>query len=164
VKFFIDGLVLADFSVGKSIGLLLGGKQLHILAQRSLVALQGENLIGLLFEYGLGDLTLTAHGINSDDCALNVQHFQKLGDGNDLVGLVRHLHLTQHQAVPGGEGGNHVDRRLSGVPVARTPHGLAIDCNHPSRDPDDRGHPCNEAALERIGSLRGWRPSGKSLQ
>jgi len=85
--------------------------------------------------------------------AFDGQHVQKLGDGDDLIGLVGHLHLTQHQALAGGEGRDHVDGVFGHAFGAA--HGLAVDGHHPFGDPDQGGHPGHEATLERLGVERG---------
>jgi hypothetical protein len=54
----VDGFMLGDLGIAETIRLLLGGKQLDILAQRALVALEGENVIGILVEDFLGRTSL----------------------------------------------------------------------------------------------------------
>ena len=56
----IDGLVAADCGVLEPIGLLLGGEQLNILAQRALIALERENVIGLCVDDFLRNAALVA--------------------------------------------------------------------------------------------------------
>jgi hypothetical protein len=96
----------------------------------------------------------------------NRQHVEKLWDCQDLIGLLRHLDLTEHEALARGEGGNHMNGGLRALLVAGSAHGLAIDRNHPRGNPRYRGHPGDEAALERIGVqsgedvaevIMGWR-------
>ena len=51
----VDALVPADGGVLEVIGFLLVGEQLDVLAQRALIALQGEDVVGLLVQDFLGD-------------------------------------------------------------------------------------------------------------
>jgi hypothetical protein len=81
----IDGLVAADRGVLEAIGLLLGGEQLDILAQRALVALKGENVIGVLVEDFLRDAALAAHGVDGYDGALDRHHVEQGWNGDDLI-------------------------------------------------------------------------------
>ena len=99
----------------KPLALLLGHEQFDILAQRALVALQGEDVIGLLVEDLLGDVALAAHRVDGDDGALDRHHVEQLRDGDDLVGFLRHLDLPEHEALARREGGDHVDGRLAAL-------------------------------------------------
>ena len=109
----IDRLIAADRRVLEAVGLLLGDEELDILAQRALVAFQREDVIGLLVEDFLGDVALAAHRVDGHDGALDRHHVEQLGDGDDLVRLLRHLDLAEHEALARREGRDHVDRRLA---------------------------------------------------
>src|SRR5690606_20174780 len=100
----IDRLVLTDRGILEFSGFLLPGEELDIVTKGALVALQGEHVIGSSVDDLPGDLTLAAYGIDGDDGALDGQHIQEFGNGDDLVRLLRHLDLSQHQALTGGEG------------------------------------------------------------
>lgn len=115
------------------IGLLLSHEEFDIHAQRALIALQGEHVVSLLVEDFPGDVALAAHRIDGDDRPLDRQHLQQLGDGHDLVGLVRHVDLTEHQALAGGEGRDHVDGGLGAGLLIGAPRGLAVDRDHLGR-------------------------------
>src|SRR5262245_37785459 len=52
--------VAADPAIFEPDSVLLGHEQLDILAQRSLVAVQGEHIVGLLLHHLLGDLALAS--------------------------------------------------------------------------------------------------------
>src|ERR1700693_6309296 len=108
----VDGFMSGDLGIAEAIRLLLGGEQLDILAQRALVALEGENVIGILVEDFLGDVALAADGVGGNDGAFDHQHVEKRRNGDDLVGFVGHLDLAEHEALACREGGHHVDRRF----------------------------------------------------
>jgi hypothetical protein len=78
---------LADFAVLKAHGFLLGDEDLDILAQRPLIALQREDVVGFLVEDLLRDVSLAAHRIDGHDRSLDRKHAQKLRDRYDLVGF-----------------------------------------------------------------------------
>ena len=160
----IDGLVAGDGRVAKIIGFLLSHEQIDIVSERSLVALEGKDVIGLFVDDLLGDGPLAAHGVDRDHGAFDGQHVQELRDGDNLVGLVGHLHLTQHHALTGGEGRDHMDRVFCHALGAA--QGLAIDSHRPFGDPDQGRHPRHEATLECLGVesgqnitevVMGWR-------
>src|SRR5882724_13081074 len=55
----VDCLIAADLGVLEPLGLLLGHEDLDILAERALVALQGQDVIGFLVDDLLRNLALT---------------------------------------------------------------------------------------------------------
>ena len=108
----IDGLGSADLGVLEIDPLLLVDKQLDVVSERALVALQGEDVIGFLVEDRLRDVTLAAHRVDGYDRTLDLQHAQELGDGDDLVGLLPHLDLAEYETLSRGESRHDVDRTL----------------------------------------------------
>ena len=66
-----------------------------------LISFQGEHVIRLVSDDPVGDLHLTAHGIDRDQSALELpglgQKIEQVRDGGDLVGLLRHAQLGQGQ-------------------------------------------------------------------
>src|SRR3954466_6219423 len=147
----VDRLITADLGVLEACCLLLGNKQLNVLAQRALIALQREHVIGFLVHDLLCDVALAAHGIDGHDRTLDRQHVQQFGNSDDLVGLFRDLPLTQHEPLAGCEGRNHVDRRDAVLLSARPPRGLAITGNHPVRRSGQCSDPGDKASLELLG-------------
>src|SRR4051812_19383195 len=147
----VDRLITADLGILKACCLLLGDKQLNVLAQRALIALQREHVIGFLVHDLLCDVALATHGIDGHDRTLDRQHVQQFGNSDDLVGLFRDLHLTQHEPLAGCEGRNHVDRRDAVLLSARPPRGLAINGNHPVRRSGQCSDPGDKASLELLG-------------
>src|SRR4051794_16333515 len=144
----------ADLGVGEVLGFLLRGEQRDVLVQRALIALEGQNVVGLLVQDLLRDAALASHGLDGHDGALDRQQVQQLGDGDDLIGLVRHLDLTQHEALTGRKGRHHVKRALALLAkgLARR---LAIDGDHLGRGTRELADPAHEAATERFGIERG---------
>src|SRR6202161_4172326 len=91
----IDGLVAADLGVLEIYCLLFIDEELDVVFERALISLQGENVIGFLFDDRLRDIALTAHRVDRHDRPLDRQHAQQFGNGDDLVGFFPYLHLTR---------------------------------------------------------------------
>src|SRR3954447_25698449 len=92
------------------------------------------------------------------------------GDGYDLVSLICHFHLAQHQPLARGKGRDHVDGRLVALLVVGSAQRLAINGDHLGCDAGDRCHPGDETALERLSVQSGqdvakmivsWRAVGE---
>ena len=71
----------------KTGGLSLLEQVFQVLVQVPLVLLHCQEVVGFLVQDALGDLLLAPHGANGDDAVLQVQQFQKPGDGGDFVGF-----------------------------------------------------------------------------
>jgi hypothetical protein len=84
---------------------------------------------------------------DSDDGTLDRQHVEQGGNGDNLVRLLAHLGLRQHQALPRGEGRDHVDGLLGSL-LPRTPGRLAVDGDNLGRRLGQRRHPGYEATPE----------------
>jgi hypothetical protein len=103
---------------------------------------------------------LAAHRVDGHDRPLDLQHAQELGDGDDLVGLLRHFHLAENQTLSRGESRHDVDRTLEILLLLRglrtgPAHGLTVDGDHFGRNPRLRRDPGDEATLEGLGVQRG---------
>ena len=105
----VDGGVPADRRILERNRLLLASEQFDIVAQRSLVALQREDVVGLLVDDFLCDFALAAHGVDGHHRALDSQKVEQRRNGDDLVGLFADLDLPEHHALAGGEGRNDMD-------------------------------------------------------
>ena len=156
----IDGLVAADLGVLEIDRLLLVDEELDVVFERALIAFEGEDVIGFLVDDRLRDVALAAHRVDGHDRPLDLQHAQELGDGDDLVGLLRHLDLTENQTLSRGESRHDVDRTLGVLLLLgglRTgpAHGLAVDGDHFGRNPRLRRDPRDKATLEGLGVQRG---------
>src|SRR5208282_446727 len=86
--------------------LLFAGEHLHIVAQCALVALQREDVVGLLVDDFLRDVALATHGVDGHHRALDGQQLEQRRNGDDLVGLVADSGLPEHHALARGEGRN----------------------------------------------------------
>ena len=146
----VDASVLAEGGIFEIIGFLFIHEECDVRAQRALIGLQGEDVIGASIDHLAGDLALAAHGVDGDDRAFNDQHVQKLGDGNDLIGFLGHLDLAEHQSLARREGRDDVDRRVA-LFGKRAAAGLAVDGNHLGGDAGLSRHPSHEALLEPLG-------------
>ena len=66
-----------------------------------LIALEGEQVVGLVGDDFVGDLDLAAHGVDGHERAFELlgpgELIKKIGNGGDLVGLFRHTELRQGQ-------------------------------------------------------------------
>ena len=145
----VDGPVLADFRILERDRLLLAGQQFDIVAQRALVALQRENVIGLLVDDCLRDFALAAHGVDGHHRALDGQKLEQRRNGDDLVGLVADLGLPEHHALARGEGRDDMDGVFGPLLLVGAPHRLAVDGDHFRRRLRQRRRPRHKTALER---------------
>src|SRR5215831_4679316 len=67
----VDGFMAADFGVLECACLLFGDEEFHVVAERSLIALEREDVIGLLLQNLFGDGALAPHGVDGDDGAFD---------------------------------------------------------------------------------------------
>jgi len=96
------------------------------------------------------DLPLAADRVDRDGGAPEVDHRQQFGDGGDLVLLIEHAQLRQHQPVLGGERADDVRHRRARVPGVReaAPQALAVDRDQPAAAGDaQRVHPLPQHLL-----------------
>jgi hypothetical protein len=63
-------------------------------AEKTLIALECQDIVGLLIDDLLSDGPLAAHGVDGHDRPLDFEHFQKPENGDDLVGLLADLDLV----------------------------------------------------------------------
>ena len=63
----VDRFVSADLCILEAVGLLLCREKLDVLAKSGLVALECENVVGLLGQDFRRDVALTAHSVDSHD-------------------------------------------------------------------------------------------------
>src|SRR5437879_3743230 len=89
--------------------------------------LEGQHVIAAAIDNSGGDFLLTAHGVDGDDGSLQVQDFEKLRDGGNLVGFAIDRLLAQQQMVLTRPGADQMQRALAGSGVERASQGLAID-------------------------------------
>jgi hypothetical protein len=76
--------------------------------ERGLIALQSEEIIGVVVDDLVGDFDLAAHGVDGDERAFELsgvgELVEQLGDGGDFIGLFWNGKLRQSQAGVGGVG------------------------------------------------------------
>jgi hypothetical protein len=147
----IDRLMAADLGIFEAVGLLLGGKNLHILAKGALIAFESEDVISLLVHDFLRNLALAANRLDGDDGALDCHHVEECRNGDDLVGLFRDFDLSEHEALTRRKCRHHVDRGFGASLLVGAAQRLAIDGNHIGRRAGQRSHPGHEALLELVG-------------
>jgi hypothetical protein len=138
----ISGLVSVEGAVGRVLK-----KKSDVLMERRLIFFNLDDIIGLFFDYGLGDFFLAAHRIYGDNGALQGKGFDQFWNGGDFIGFVIGLELAQHQSELRSPGTDHVYGRLSVGFVVRSAKSFAID-----------GH---RFSLDRFGEL--LNPAGKEV-
>ncbi len=106
---------------------------LNILVQLTLVLLHRQHIVGTTICDLLRNLSLAAHGVDSYDTAIQLQHLQQLRNGSDLIGFLVGLDLTQGQALLGGPGADHMDGPLLPSTVIGPSGRLAVDSHHLAR-------------------------------
>ena len=98
----LDRLVPTHLHPGEVV-LHLVQEELHDpVVQCGLIRLDRQYIVGLRLDDLAGDLRLTAHGVDGHQAAGDIQQFQQLGDGGDLVALLIDDDLTQADVVGGG--------------------------------------------------------------
>ncbi|GJD67050.1 hypothetical protein MPEAHAMD_7254 [Methylobacterium frigidaeris] len=134
----IDGLVAVEAGLPG-----VCEEQAHVLGEHGPVVFEREEIVGALVEDGLGDGGLRAHGVDRHQGAGQLQPLQQQRDRHDLVGLLTHGLLAQHQALARRPGRDDMERMAAlGAGATRT---LAIDR-------DDVG----------LGLAQGLDPGGKA--
>ena len=145
----VDGRVLADRCILERDRLLLLGEQLDIVAQRALVALQREDVIGLLVDDRLRDFALATRSVDGHHRALDGQKLEQGGNGDDLVRLVADPGLSEHHTLARGEGRDDMDRLFGPLLLVGAPHRLAVDGDYFGRRLRERRRPRHKTTLER---------------
>jgi len=103
----------------------------HVLGEGRPVVFEREQIIGALGADRLGDFALAAHGVDGDEGALDLQPLDEQGDGDNLVAFPVDGLLAEHQALPGGPGGDEVQQCAAGrVGATRS---LAVNGNDVGR-------------------------------
>lgn len=100
---------------------------LDVFVQGRVVVLHGQHVVGFLLHDLRRDRALTAHRVDGDRDTSDVEEPQQLRDGDDLVRLLGHLHLSQHQALVGEPCAHPVDRLAPRRRVEAAAQRLAVD-------------------------------------
>ena len=70
---------------------------------------------------------MTTHGVDGDDSVLQVDLFEKHGNGGDFIGLVCRGDLAQGNAFLAGPGADDMERPKVAAGVVRAATGLAVN-------------------------------------
>ena len=128
-----------------------GGKcRLHCGMGGRPVLLEGEDIVASAVEDRPRDLGLGPHGIDGDECAVQVQSLEQQGNGHDFIGFFRHRFLSEHETLTRGPGGYGMQGHAAlgaGVAAAR---GLAINRDNIGHVVAQTLDPGEEAGLEHL--------------
>ena len=98
-----------------------------------LVAFEGEQVIGLMFDDLVGDRDLATHGVDGHQRALELTGFgqvvEELGNSRDFIGLLGHAQLAQDQPGVARVGTQRVQRFKSLALIVCAARGLAVNGN-----------------------------------
>jgi len=125
---FFGGLEAVHFILVRG-GDALGGtgldEPLDFLMCGAVIALEGEDMVGVFADDVGGDILLASHDINGDDAAFEFEGAKRFGDGGNLVGFFIHFDLAQHQSIFRCPGADDVGNGISLVEGAA--QGFAVD-------------------------------------
>jgi hypothetical protein len=119
-------------------------RRADLLGERRPVVLEREEVVGALAADRPGDVGLAAHGVDGDERTLELEPRQEQRDRIDLVRLLGHGLLAEHQ--PARPGRDQV-QRIAALRLA-PPRGLAVDRNDVGRLLAQALHPGREALGE----------------
>lgn len=114
--------------------------------QAGLITFHRQQVVRLFVDDQPGNRLLAAHGVDTDQKALEVQRLQQFRASRDLIALARHLLLTKQQAEFGRERTDHVNGLLAAS--TRTAHRFAFDRNRPAQRRDRLADQAAETALK----------------
>ena len=100
-------------------GHVLPGQLLQLPFQARLVVLDRQEVVGAAGDDPLGGAPLGVHGVCGDQGPVQVQGGEQLGQGGDLVGLVRHSALSHDHSARLVQGRQEVGAGLSPVRAPR---------------------------------------------
>lgn len=100
---------------------------MHLPIQRGMGAFQREHVVATLLHNLLRNAFLTAHGVNGDGAALQMQHTQQLGDGRDFVRFGIRGEVSQHEAIVRTLGAHQMQRGFAVCGIMRAVQGFAIN-------------------------------------
>ena len=111
-------------------GHVLPGQLLQLPFQARLVVLDRQEVVGAAAADPLGRAGLGVHGVCGDQGPVQVHGGEQLGQGGDLVGLVRHSALPHDHSARPARGRQEVGGRVGAG--AGPAHGLAVHGDHPA--------------------------------
>ena len=121
---------------------------LDALLQGALVTLETQHTIAPLGTNLVGNGTLAAHRVESDDTAIELEELRQLEDRGDLVGFLRGALLPQHLAVAAHPGAHPLQWRTPPAAITRAAVAFAVH----GADLANRG------ARHRLGPAANTRP------
>ena len=102
--------------------------------------------------------------VDGDDGPFDVDQLQQLGNGGDLVGLLRARLLTQHEPVRRGPGSHQMQRMPPGPVVPRAAQRLAVNRHDLLFDlPPQDGHHRRQTAQKLVG-LQPLKDAGERVR
>ena len=117
-----------------------------------LVALEGEQVVGLMGDDLVGDPDLAAHGVDRDQRTFELAGFgefvEKVRDGGDLVGLLRNADLRQRQTGGCGVGAQRMQGLETFTAIMGATCRFAVDGDEIMPIWPQRCHPTCKAAPE----------------
>ena len=98
--------------------------QLHLVMQCRVVLFERQRVVPALLDDLGRNRGLAAQRVDGHQAPGRVEQAQQQGDGGDLVRLVIHRHLPEHQPARPRPGAHQVQRRLPVGPIVRAPQRL----------------------------------------
>src|SRR3954447_23310978 len=98
---------------------------LQIITEVLLVVFNSQDVIRFFADDLSGNVLLTAHRINGDQTAFNIQQVQQSRDGGDLITLVIDLLLCQYHVISIAPGTDHVNDGFT-TPFSAVAHPLTV--------------------------------------
>jgi hypothetical protein len=121
-----DGGLGDEFGVG-GVAKIAGDLGFEI----GLIALEGEQIFGLVGHDRFGDVDLAAHGIDGDQRPFQLvglgEVIEQIRDGGDFVGFLRYAQLRERQPRRGRVGAERVQGFEPPAPIMGPSGGLAVD-------------------------------------
>src|SRR5450631_4288225 len=121
-----DGGLGDEFGVG-GVAKIVGDLGFEI----GLIALEGEQIFGLMGHDRFGDVDLAAHGIDGDQRPFQLvglgEVIEQIRDGGDFVGFLRYAQLRERQPRRGRVGAERVQGFEPPAPIMGPSGGLAVD-------------------------------------
>ena len=145
---FLQRLMPADGDVLEWTLFMRREEQLDVVAQRALITLQSEHVIGVILDDLSRDLLLASHRVDGHRRTFQRQQLQEIGDRCDLVRLLRDFDLSEHETLSRTPRRDQIDRRLGAAFLVGAPECFTVDGDEIRSEFRQRCDPGNEATLE----------------
>lgn len=124
---FFDPLVITPALAILEVKIANGEVELILcfLVKVPLVAFESEDVVCFLFDDGLGDVGVGAHGIEGDDLTGQRKDFDEMGNGGDFVAFIRYIFLSKSESALCSPGTHDVAR--FSIETVATSQSLAVD-------------------------------------